>query len=788
MSLKASDAGESADNLSISRRTVLKGGALGLGIAASAISGLAFDDAALAESASIQLAEGGNTTYRVFVGVDEDSVVRHAANELAYYLGEITTATFQVVVGSVPPSSDRLLIVGRNNAVTARLRRHTRGDSFRVDELGDDGFSLRTNGNVVFLAGDSSRGTLYSVYWFIDRLCGVRWWAADSTYIPRDIDLGIPVEQLNTDIVPRFRYRQVYSGDGRDPVFRQRNLLNGNRGWDGVGGSLVPVPDTINTWSTYWPADPFGGNFHQMVKDQTLWSGGQLLCMDTRTRQVAADSLVDVLQARIAAGKDASYGFEQQDTAWVPDAASLAFAEAHGNALSAPILDMVNDVVSRVRSEVPDARLSTQAYQFSLAPPVGMRADAGVVMTVAPYNANYGQSLFEGDNEEIGNHIENWCGVADNVVLWDYVANFSSYIQPFPNWWAMGQGLRTLAQLPAAQGYFAQSSWNSVGTEFADLRVWMIGRLAWDPLLEPDALIREFLDGYYGPASSSMYEYMQLMRSSVADTSTRLTQSAGIYSAYLNFDTMRQADAILQAAESAAHIDATLLNRVKTVRLGVDYVILMRCNEFVRVANESGIIWDPNIASRLLRFSDELAASGLTLTTGAGGTPEQLKEQVRVATLPATVPATVAGLPASNWFDYQDVLLRLHRPVTTLVQDENASNGFAVQMPGASPAWGVQLPLSALPPGDDSWKIYASVRVDTGTASPTSTAIIAGVWPPIGNAVNVPVSELSDGEYHEIPLPGTYSYDTTGRYAYIAPPNSASIPYVYVDRVFIVKI
>src|SRR5690606_16661394 len=221
-------------------------------------------------------------------------------------------------------------------------------------------------------------------------------------------------------------------------------------------------------------------------------------------------------------GLDPSWGFEQADRDWDPDPESRAFADQHGGALSAAVVDLANDVIGRVRQEVPEARISTQAYWFSFDPPTDIRVADGIVMTIAPIQANFAHSRFEEDNTEIGQVLQTWCGIADNIVVWDYTIDFAYYIQPFPDYWSFGATVKRLAELPQVRGYFGQNAYNAEGTEFAELRTWVLGRLLWDPTLDPDALIREFLRGYYGPAAHIIYRYMQLMLRSVEETGTRL--------------------------------------------------------------------------------------------------------------------------------------------------------------------------------------------------------------------------------------------------------------------------
>ncbi|MER7332887.1 MULTISPECIES: DUF4838 domain-containing protein [unclassified Micromonospora] len=759
---------------SLTRRTVLRA-SVAAGIA-TAVGSVSPTPAHATPAPRLKLADGGRTRYVIYVGAREGAVVRHAANELSEYLQAITSATFPVVAADRPPASGHLLVVGRDNPVAARWP-----STIDYDGLSDDGFALRTSRDNVLIASAEPRGTLYGVYWLLDHLCGVRWLSSDYTIVPTESVLTIPTSDLNDDQVPRFRFRTILAGDANDAAYRQHNMLNGRRDqyW------TVPRPAGIDTWSSYWPEErPY--SYHQVVTDSTHWSGSQLTAMNPETRALAATSLVEIIRRRTAAGEDLSASFHQEDTGWTPDPASQAFANAHGGALSAPIIDMTNDVARRVRQEIPGARLSAQAYGFSFAPPTGVTVDDSVVLTIAALHADFGQSLFGEKNKEIGDSIRTWSRLANHIVMWDYLTGFNSYIIPFPDWWAMCESVQTLATLPTVQGYFGQGAWNAAGTEFSHLRIWVISRLLWNPRLDADKLIREFLRGYYGAAADSIYAYMQVMRKSVADTSTNLSWLTFVGSPHLGFAAMREADALLSQAEAAVRQDAARLKHVRALRMTVDYVILVRTNEYVQAAAVAGVDWDPDTQNRLNRFELELADSGLTRFNELGGTPAELLALMRIAASPATPPAVTNGLPSSDWIDFQEPHLKLYAPVTTILADDKSSNRHTVRMPGNRPDWGVQLPLGSLPPGG-TWKLYVSVRADTGSAPATAKAIELGVYPHPESVISVPVEQLSDGLYHEIPIPGTYESDSS-KMVYAAPPNSPEIAAVYVDRVFAVRV
>ncbi len=771
----------------VTRRTALRAGAaLGATVGVLGTAQAAHANGQAGGHRRLPLARGGRTSYSVYLGAEESPVARQAAQELVDYLGEITGASFPLVVAPEPPQSGQLIVVGRHNPVAVAA-------DLPLADLSDDGFCLRTVDTVpaandsasILIAGASDRGTLYGVYWFLDRLCGVRWFSPEYTVVPRRRVLTLRQSDVNAVKVPRFRFREVFAADGADQAFRHHNLLNGNS----HHLREQPCPPELDTWSDFWPYEAH--NFHQIVSDQSLWHGGQLLAMEQATRDQASAELIQRIDAKIEEGRDPSFGFSQMDWSWQPDADSAAFAEAHGGALSAPIIDMLNEVADEVGQVVPDARLATLAYQFTFRPPTGLAVSDRVLITAAPIWADFAHPLFGDGNPETAADLDGWTRLTDQIVVWTYNTNFENYLLPFPNWWTMCESLKQLAER-SVQGYFGQAAWdNGGGAETAELRAWVLARLLWDPELEPDALIREFVDNYYGAGGAQVYEYLELLADSVTSTGAELPcYISSVAPAYLPFDTVRQADLLLDRAERNVRRDETLLTHVRILRMGLDMVILLRRNELTGAAAEHNVPWDLEIDRRIARFNGALDASGMTafreiLAGAALGDVDWLRRLVSITPSPAEPPAEVADLPASDWVDYQELDFTLYPLNADVVEDATASSGYAARMTGGSIDWGIQLELSLLPP-DIDWTVYVVVRADTQSEDPTARAMSIGVHPPFGNYIDLRVGDFSDGAFHTIELPGTYRSDSA-EVVWVQPPGSAAISHLYVDRIFAVR-
>lgn len=510
--------------------------------------------------------------------------------------------------------------------------------------------------------------------------------------------------------------------------------------------------------------------------------------MNEDVRRIAANHLIATITERAATGKDPSYSFSQQDGGWTPDAQSQSFADLHGGTLAAPIFDMVGDVANRVRQELPDARIGTLAYAFTYTPPTGMTVPDNVVITVAPSEKDHGQAINSVKNKRFGDGLAGWADLSDNIVIWDYLTNFfgSGYLLPYPNLEAMSETIQYAAEFPAVKGYFGQHMQtirSLQGGEFAELRTWVAAKLLWNPDQDYEALINEFVDGYYGAAAPYVKQYIRQLHAGLASSNATLGSYMLVSAPYLTFDLMRQADGLFtQAAAAVAHQPA-FLDHVQKMRLSVDYVILMRRAEFMQEAQRQNIGWDLDLAARLQRFKQ--------LTAGvqyysANGTMQTLYNFMDIDLVAPPVPDPVAQQPAAEWQDFQETDFRLFAG-GGMTYDAKASNNAALTVPGNTNTWAIQLHSDVLP-REGEWKLYANVRVDPGTGTADAMAFQYGVYPN-STVTKATYGSVSDGEYHVIEVPGTYQYNPalSKQYLWFAPPNANTIQRLYVDRVFAIR-
>ena len=107
----------------------------------------------------------------------------------------------------------------------------------------------------------------------------------------------------------------------------------------------------------------------------------------------------------------------------------------------------------------------------------------------------------------------------------------------------------------------------------------------WDPSLDHDLLISEFLDGYYGKASTFVRLYMDTMHAAVDETKHFLKACCvgppdGIHKSYLTpMALLTSANAFKDGLRSLNPADTVFHERVERASMAVSYVFLWRWDE-----------------------------------------------------------------------------------------------------------------------------------------------------------------------------------------------------------------
>lgn len=722
-----------------------------------------------------QLAMAGDMKMRVHVGRDEDVMTLQTAADLSNFSAKVAG-----VVGPTQLSTDEavaqqpLLVVGRVNAFARKA--FSEAD---FNELGDDGFLIRSSGPHILIAGRTPRGTLYGVNWFLDHKLGIRWLAPDVTHLPLTPDITLPSQQERQ--VPRFAFREVLSVEAQDKPWRQRNLMSG----ESHGPSFQPSPPALDSWNRSWASKGIIANFYQLLPPAIYklihpewYAGGQLAMMNEGMRAEMARVVIARLRL-LPDYRNIWFAIHDMDWGWDMDADSKAFANRHGGHASAPRLDMMMDVAQRVRAELPGARLAFNAYHWSFTPPEGMTVPDYILVYPMTIHVNYRDALNGPANATLGQDIAGWNKIARNVLIWDHITNFGGFIQPTPNIFPIGRSIQWLASLQHVEGYMGEGSFNTPGAEFSSLRAWMIAHLLWDPEQNIEELVREFCEAYYGPAAPAILEYIRFYHDKISRTDDVLAEKTTVDMQMFDAEFVKRADELFDQAEASVR-GTPYEARVQTARMPVDYVILLRRNEYSNLRDQIGFDVNMSKDQRSDRFWKAISQAGVKEYIQN----DKIKALVSLLKIERRAPekpdiATDGG----DWQDIQDISFqRFAGAKSGIVADPLASDGAAIALDRSQQGWNTQLKFDKLPKSG-KWWLYAAIRVDGGMKNEKVAKL--GSAPPMNCFDTVGNDQPVADKYFWFQVPGgPFSYTADhARSIYLGPLIGPQGSKVLIDRI-----
>lgn len=521
-----------------------------------------------------------------------------AARELASALGRITGEAFEIVPES--KAGDAAYFVGATS-LAGKLAAANGWTVCACDEI-----RRGTVEGKVVLAGDAVRGVLYSVDSFLEDVAGVRWWTPGESDYPNRPGWK-PGELAPYRYAPPFRFRETfYLSTLTDADFKVRAKVNT------TSCTRYVIPPTKER---FIPTEK-GGN-HKLVffkgRRSAYHSFFQVL-PPTKYFTDHPEWYSLVKGVRTANGHDAGTGQRpagqlcltngEMFRAYVeetkrllrenPDCDSIQVSMNDWNrdwcecdrckavydregALSGLYIDFANRVSEAIEKEFPDVTVDTFAYLFTRKAPKTVRPRRNVVVRLCDYECAFNRPLadpaYEANRTFLAD-LREWSKVAaGNLYVWDYQANFSSYMLPHPNLHVFSDNLRLFREAGAV-GVFEQGDAMCVGGDFAALKCYVTSHLMWDPSKDWRALTDEFLRGYYGTAAAPhLREALRIssesaarpdapeMRCNHVDAFPWITSEAG-----------RMAFAEMAAALKAAAAQADIFaRRVRIAKLAWDH-------------------------------------------------------------------------------------------------------------------------------------------------------------------------------------------------------------------------
>ena len=490
-------------------------------------------------AARIEIPEGAGNVERRAAEILRDSIFKMSGVDLpilaAREPGRPGVAAIGFPPGDLPP------VVGSSLA-----------------SLRPDGFAVATSTGNLYVAGGCGKGAIYGVVHLLEKYFGCRKFSPSAELFPHrgDLVLGCLFEVDN----PVNEVRIVNGEFAADTDYLDWMRLQTQADLYGAG-YYVHTFQRLVPWQTYFSTHP---------EYFALMNGKRVIDQPCLSRPEVFDIVVARLRDEMAAQPEKTiWSVSQNDNfsyCQCPECRKVIDEEGSP---AGPILRFVN----RVAALFPDRTISTLAYQYSRPAPRLTRPAPNVEVMLCTIELNRSRPIADDPSgASFVRDIEAWSRICGNLYLWDYTVNFSHHVSPFPNLHVLQPNIRFFVD-HGVRKHFQQTN-TSPGHESSELKAYLLAKLLWDPDANVDAVMDDFLEGYYGRAGPCVRQYLEALRGALDRSGARLDiyEPPAVHAAdHLSAADVALYDKLFDKAEAAVARDPERLARVKTARLPLMY-------------------------------------------------------------------------------------------------------------------------------------------------------------------------------------------------------------------------
>jgi len=509
--------------------------------------------------------------FPVLVDVGAPPSARYAADELSQYFARMDKRPHPVLIN---PS-----------AVGVHLR------SSKECML-DSAFRLRVDDSGVNIEANSPGGVVYGAYAVLEGL-GCRFLAPDCETVPEG---EIIFPRTDAYEKPAFDARELFWREAMDGTFAVKLRLNSSRSLiTPEQGGKTMFFNFSHSFNRLVPPEKWFDShpeYFSMVDGIRLRERTQLcltnpdvlhICVDRVRGWIVEHPEYDVFSVAMN---------DWYNNCRCPDCLALDEAEGSG---AGTMIHFVNRVADNIAKDFPHVKIHTFAYLYCRKPPRHVRPRDNVIVRlcsieccflhpigecgreIGPVDVQSGRSEHfysqNGGGSAFLEDLRGWAAICKNLYIWDYTTNYANYLQPFPNLRVLASNLR-LFRDHGVKGVFEQGNF-SLGRASAlgPLKIYMLGKLLWDPDLDAIELADDFVQGYFGPAFPQMREYTALWFSMDGPGHVGLYDPPD--APYLTDAVLEHARTLLNEALQAAPCEP-FAGRVARESLSIEYVELAR--------------------------------------------------------------------------------------------------------------------------------------------------------------------------------------------------------------------
>ena len=435
--------------------------------------------------------EDGTSKYRIIIPSAPNEYEAQAAAILQDYLISIS-GTVLPIIGADKARSRYEIVLGQNDRIDELAL------NINFNELQADGFLIKTDSMRLIIAGGSRKGTIYGVYSFLEKYLGCRMYTPTVNVIPKQKQ--ILIGQILDKEVPQIRFRSVHYKSTWDSEYVDWHKLSHDQ-----NGERTDWGMWVHTFNELVPPDLYFNNHPEYF---AMADGKRLPTQLCLSNPEVLKITIQNLRKKIAQNPEALYwSVSQNDNRRFCTCDQCKTIDEREGSPSGSIINFVNQVADLFPNKV----ISTLAYEYGRKAPKTLKPRSNVNIMLCSIEAYRNLPITEDPaSVDFVKDVEDWGKISNDIIVWDYVIQFTNLLSPFPNLFVLQPNIQFFVK-NGVTAMFEQGN-REVGGEFAELRSYMISKLLWNPDLNVDALMNEFLNGYYGKAGPHIRKYIDNMR------------------------------------------------------------------------------------------------------------------------------------------------------------------------------------------------------------------------------------------------------------------------------------
>ncbi len=621
----------------------------------------------LASAAYVTLVENGKNPVPIVLPETPTPEDEFASRELQTFLTRMSGTKFEIVKNQDELPDGSKIYLG----VLPGSRKLKEGE-----------YAIQTDGKNLYLAGNGPRGTLSATYRFLTENLGCRFLSAygDMTIpsaktIQADSDKvfseGLPYRALMT-----FFYTNQPTADffflrnGQNLLLNSKNCNFLNR-IQNVGKGNHSIHKFVPP-SEYFKTNP---EFYTMNEKGKRVPNGQICFSSPGLRKVFTKNVIE--ECRESYKKAVSQGQE----AWIEISAMdypghfcccpecTALEKKYGTPCGA-FFEFLAELSSSVKKEMPKAKIASLLYRKEQTekPPAGLVFPDNFIGIFAPIDDNIFADLDHKSNAQTLEHLRQWCKIAKNIWVWYYPDTYGLSFYPYSALHRSIRDFQLMKEAGITGTFYEHDVTPPNSTNFADLESWVLLQLFSGSEKSPEALIKEFMDLYYGKAAPLMTQYFNdlenLREKAVREGIVGYYACSPLQLGYCTTENLEKWSELFDKMESLVKSNDTELFRVRLARRQLDHLILSKWESFAKESEYAKKTSPKILADRIISTLKRVEKERQPYVSRKGDI------QAVEALVTANLPEELKNIPPER-------IRQLF--YTSGVKDPDAATGFAAQ-------------------------------------------------------------------------------------------------------------